>query len=196
MAKTPLVVKEEWTNEEFPAVQDAKDDIRHTNLRFYVLALGCMLTLGSYFIYDIPSSLASQIIEVRYRQTYDINSLEFSLLYSVYSFPNFVLPFFGGRIVDLFGVRICICIFSSLVCLGQAIFSFSASITNYPVALVGRVVYGLGAECLSGDILHSRTECLDNSLVPRQRSGSGLQPQQQHSATCNSYLGQRLQRLD
>jgi MFS family permease len=170
MAKTPLVVKEECTNEEFPTVQDAMDDIRHTNLRSYVFALSCMLTFGCYFIYYIPSSLASQIIEVRYRQTYDINFLEISLLYSVYFFPNFVLPFFGERIVDLFGVRICICIFSSLVCLGQAIFAFSASITNYPVALVRRVVYGLGAECLSGESLSSHTECLDNSLVPRQRN--------------------------
>jgi MFS family permease len=76
--------------------------------------------------------------------------LEFNLLYSVYSFPNIVLPFFGGYLVDFIGVRIGICIFSGLVCLGQAIFAFSADIGSYPVALVGRIVFGLGGESLNG----------------------------------------------
>jgi len=40
-------------------------------------------------------------------------------------------------------------IFCLLVCAGQLVFSFSASINNYYVALVGRFIFGLGGESLS-----------------------------------------------
>ena len=42
------------------------------------------------------------------------------LLYSVYSWPNIVLPLFGGFLVDrVFGVRLGAIVFSFLVCAGQ-----------------------------------------------------------------------------
>jgi MFS family permease len=39
----------------------------------------------------------------------------FSLMYTLYSAPNVILPFFGGYFVDLFGVRLCLLIFASLI---------------------------------------------------------------------------------
>jgi MFS family permease len=78
--------------------------------------------------------------------------LEFNLLYSVYSFPNIILPFFGGYLVDFIGVRFGIILFSTLICLGQAVFAFSASIKNYPLALVGRIIFGLGGESQNGEV--------------------------------------------
>lgn len=68
------------------------------------------------------------------------------MLYSIYSFPNVILPFFGGYFVDVVGVRIGIFIFSLLVTAGQAIFAFGVSIKSYPIALLGRGIFGCGGE--------------------------------------------------
>jgi len=40
------------------------------------------------------------------------------MLYSIYSAPNIILPFFGGILIDKIGVRISILIFSSILILG------------------------------------------------------------------------------
>jgi len=39
-------------------------DPRHTNTRFSFLFLACFICIGSYFIYDNPAALESQILEV------------------------------------------------------------------------------------------------------------------------------------
>ncbi len=49
-----------------------------------------------------------------------VDVTEYTLLYSLYAWPNVILAFFGGYLIDrLFGVRIGALIFLSLVCLGQ-----------------------------------------------------------------------------
>ena len=48
----------------------------------------------------------------------------FALLYTVYSVPNTVLPFFGGFFVDKLGVRKMLILFSVFVTAGQAVFAF------------------------------------------------------------------------
>ena len=68
------------------------------------------------------------------------------MLYSIYSFPNVILPFFGGYFVDKIGVRVGIFLFSLLVAAGQAIFAFGVSIKSYPIALLGRGIFGCGGE--------------------------------------------------
>ena len=41
-----------------------KDDISKTNIRFYMLFLACLITLGDYFIYDNPAALETQVKSV------------------------------------------------------------------------------------------------------------------------------------
>jgi MFS family permease len=73
----------------------------------------------------------------------------FSLLYTLYSAPNVILPFFGGYFVDVFGVRLCLLIFASLIAVGQIIFSLGLSIKSWPVLFLGRLVFGFGGESLT-----------------------------------------------
>lgn len=73
----------------------------------------------------------------------------FSLLYTVYSIPNIILPFFGGFFVDKIGVRLCLIIFVLLIAAGQVVFSFGVSIKSWPVMFIGRVIYGFGGESIS-----------------------------------------------
>ena len=70
------------------------------------------------------------------------------MLYSIYSFPNIIFPFLGGFLMDKFGTRSLIYISSFLVTLGQAIFAFGVSISNFPLALLGRGIFGCGGENL------------------------------------------------
>lgn len=78
-----------------------------------------------------------------------MSDLEFNLYYSIYSFPNIVLPVFGGYFIDVIGNRIGAVLFSVFVVLGQAIFAFGVMVRNYPISLLGRGVFGLGGENLT-----------------------------------------------
>lgn len=75
--------------------------------------------------------------------------MQFNALYSVYSFPNIVLPFLGGYLVDRLGLTVAAMSFLSFCLLGQLLFAISASIESYPLALVGRIFFGFGGESMS-----------------------------------------------
>lgn len=55
---------------------------------------------GNYFSYDTVGAIREQIT-----QTAHLTDTEVSLLYTVYSYPNIVLPLFGGFFLDKIGMR-------------------------------------------------------------------------------------------
>jgi MFS family permease len=79
------------------------------------------------------------------------------MLYSVYSYPNVILPLFGGVLIDKIGINFSIILFSTLLVIGQGVFALSGFLgesttdSNLPfiVAIIGRVIFGLGAESLN-----------------------------------------------
>ena len=107
----------------------------------------CFLTFGSYWVYDLPGALSLQLAQwfgPSYTPAMNAN------LYSVYSYPNIVLPFFSGLIVDKYtGVRGGAFLFISLITVGHAIFCTGVQARLYSVALLGRFVFGLGGESLT-----------------------------------------------
>ncbi len=56
--------------------------------------------MGSYFCYDNPGALQDDI-----KHVLKLSNTEISLLYSVYSYPNMVLPILGGIFLDKIGIR-------------------------------------------------------------------------------------------
>ena len=56
--------------------------------------------MGNYFCVDFPAVLKDQILE-----QFDVDSLKYNLLYTVYSFPNIILPLIGGVLIDKIGLR-------------------------------------------------------------------------------------------
>jgi len=116
---------------------------------FSAVMLLCImfLTFGSYWCYDIPGSIETQLTQW-FGHGYSHG--ENLLLYSVYSWPNCVLAFFGGFIIDkITGVRRGALLFCSLIALGQLVFSLGAQFKIYYLALFGRFVFGLGGESLT-----------------------------------------------
>lgn len=70
------------------------------------------------------------------------------MLYTLYSFPNIVLPFFGGKLVDRVGSAVCLSIFASLCLLGQIVLATGVTYQNWMIMFLGRALYGFGGESI------------------------------------------------
>ncbi|MBN3274092.1 MFSD1 protein, partial [Polyodon spathula] len=113
--------------------------------RIVVLIFMCFLGFGSYFCYDNPAALQTQIV-----QDMDLNTSMFMQLYAWYSWPNVVLCFLGGFLLDrVFGIRLGTIIFSLFVCVGQVIFAAGAFFDAFWLMELGRFVFGIGGESLA-----------------------------------------------
>ncbi|KAK2912432.1 hypothetical protein Q8A73_006545 [Channa argus] len=120
-------------------------DPSHLLHRVVVLVFMCFLGFGSYFCYDNPAALQTQVI-----QDLNLNTASFMQLYAWYSWPNVVLCFFGGFLLDrVFGIRLGTIIFSLFVCVGQVIFATGALVNRFWLMEVGRFVFGIGGESLA-----------------------------------------------
>lgn len=91
----------------------------HSWWRFVFLGLWWFVLVGNYFNYDNPAPLMRELRLPVSQGGMGMSYLQFNLLYSLYSFPNFVLPFVGGMIVDKFiGKRMGIIIFTLILAIG------------------------------------------------------------------------------
>lgn len=67
----------------------------------------------------------------------------FVLLYSIYSWPNVILCFIGGFLLDsVFGIRLGTVIYMALTLIGQIIFASGAMIDAFWLMMLGRFVFG------------------------------------------------------
>ncbi|XP_034722823.1 major facilitator superfamily domain-containing protein 1 isoform X3 [Etheostoma cragini] len=120
-------------------------DPSHLLHRVIVLIFMCFLGFGSYFCYDNPAALQTQVL-----QDLSLNTKDFMQLYAWYSWPNVVLCFFGGFLLDrVFGIRLGTIIFSLFVCVGQVIFATGALVNHFWLMEVGRFIFGIGGESLA-----------------------------------------------
>ncbi|XP_072524601.1 lysosomal dipeptide transporter MFSD1 isoform X1 [Salminus brasiliensis] len=120
-------------------------DPGHLLHRIVVLGFMCFLGFGSYFCYDNPAALQKQVM-----QDMQLNTSKFMQLYAWYSWPNVVLCFLGGFLLDrVFGIRFGTVIFSLFVCVGQVIFALGALVNQFWLMEFGRFVFGIGGESLA-----------------------------------------------
>jgi MFS family permease len=113
-------------------------------VRWLILLLACVMMIGNYYSYDTPAALYTQLKQMMGGGPgFDQN---FNLLYTVYSIPNMVLPFFGGFFVDKLGAPRCLLIFCTCLCLGQSVFAIGATMENWYIMWLGRVIFGFGGE--------------------------------------------------
>lgn len=113
--------------------------------RFLGLALMCILGFGSFFCFDNPGALQDN-----FRTDLQMPTSKFVLLYSIYSWPNVILCFIGGFLLDsVFGIRLGTVIYMGLTLIGQIIFASGAMINTFWLMMLGRFVFGIGAESLA-----------------------------------------------
>ena len=133
-------------------VQSSSKSLHETNWRYLALMLMCLLTFGRYFAYDNP-----QALETVLEADLNIDSFQYSLLYSVYSIPNIFLPFIGGVVVDYLGVRIGIFFFSIMIVMGQTLVCVGGYLQSYVIMIMGRILFGLGGENIG--VVQSKIIC-------------------------------------
>ncbi|XP_029471009.1 major facilitator superfamily domain-containing protein 1 isoform X1 [Rhinatrema bivittatum] len=113
--------------------------------RLLVLTIMCFLGFGSYFCYDNPAALQTQV-----QGDMKVNTATFMALYAWYSWPNVILCFFGGFLIDrVFGIRLGTVIFSLFVCSGQVVFATGALCNAFWLMEAGRFIFGIGGESLA-----------------------------------------------
>lgn len=113
--------------------------------RFLGLALMCLLGFGSYFCFDNPGALQDN-----FKADLQMSTSKFVLLYSIYSWPNVILCFIGGFLLDsVFGIRLGTVIYMGLTLIGQLIFAMGAMSNIFWLMMLGRFVFGIGAESLA-----------------------------------------------
>ncbi|ALC44413.1 CG8602 [Drosophila busckii] len=113
--------------------------------RLMALVFMCLLGFGSYFCYDNPGALQDN-----FKRDMDLSLTQFTLIYSIYSWPNVVLCFLGGFLVDrLFGIRLGTIIYMLILLVGQLIFATGGLINAFWLMILGRFIFGIGAESLA-----------------------------------------------
>ncbi|EDV95921.1 major facilitator superfamily domain-containing protein 1 [Drosophila grimshawi] len=113
--------------------------------RFQALIFMCLLGFGSYFCYDNPGALQDV-----FKRELDLSTTQFTLIYSIYSWPNVVLCFLGGFLIDrLFGIRLGTIIYMLILLVGQLIFASGALLDAFWLMIIGRFIFGIGAESLA-----------------------------------------------
>ena len=134
-------VEDDW-------IEEIQEEENKGGLPWFILVCVCFITFGSYWCFDTPGAIYKQLRLWFGPETY--NQQKNLLLYSVYSYPNVILAFFGGFIIDrLTGVRLGAILFCSLVLLGQIVFALGVQSRQYWLAVMGRFIFGLGGESLT-----------------------------------------------
>lgn len=113
--------------------------------RYIALFFICLLGFGNYFCYDTPGTL-----EVAIEDAMSVTTSQFTSLYALYSWPNVIMCFFGGLLIDkVLGIRLGAIIFLILLLIGQYTLAFGALTGQFWLMQLGRFIYGLGGESLS-----------------------------------------------
>ncbi|KAL5237205.1 hypothetical protein ACI65C_004615 [Semiaphis heraclei] len=117
----------------------------HIFQRLIALFLMCLIGFGSYFCFDNPGALQDNFI-----QDMNLTTSQFVYLYSWYSWPNVVMCFIGGFLIDsVFGIRLGTVIYALLVVLGQIVFAAGAYLNALWIMILGRLIFGIGGESLA-----------------------------------------------
>lgn len=108
--------------------------------RWTVLVFISLAMFGNYYIYDCISPLADLLA-----QQLKFTDSDIGLLQGIYSFPNIIMVLIGGFIIDRIGTKKSSFIFSILCMVGAVVTAIGGNLT---MMIIGRLIFGLGAESL------------------------------------------------
>eukprot|EP00936_MAST-01D_sp_MAST-1D-sp1_P001767 g1767.t1 len=126
------------------------DDPTKPSYRYSLLVCNCFLTFGSYFCFDMPTVLETDIQnQVVAGFTQDVDTY-YTLFYTIYAWCNMCMSLFAGWLVDRIGMRKTATLFLTLCMVGSSLFALGASLksakplTRYIIMFIGRFIFGLG----------------------------------------------------
>jgi nitrate/nitrite transporter NarK len=112
--------------------------------RWLLLFLSTGAMLCSYLAFDQPSALKNAL-----QGELKLSDFQFNALYTVDALPNIVWPLFAGMLVDYIGASASFTLFVMAICCGQLALAVGVSSSNFVLMLVGRGLFGMGAEAVS-----------------------------------------------
>ncbi|ELA46698.1 hypothetical protein VCUG_01848 [Vavraia culicis subsp. floridensis] len=113
------------------------------NERYKQLFYSSIILFSSYFSYDIPAALNKNI----HLGDSKFTSYEITVLYSVYAFPNIFVPLIFTFVTEYSESSLNIFL-SFLVLVGQCVFTLGIFKGLFYVAVLGRLLFGIGNETL------------------------------------------------
>lgn len=137
-----------------------------TNNKWLMLVFVSFLTFGSYWCYDLPGALQSQLKD-EFGDN-EMSNARIGLLYSIYAWPNTILAFFGGFIIDrITGVPYGAVLFSTFATIGQFMFALGVELKLYWLCFAGRLFSGIGGVslCVSQNAYIARWFSGDNYIT-------------------------------
>ncbi|GMI25875.1 hypothetical protein TrCOL_g9370 [Triparma columacea] len=125
-------------------------DVDSPKFRYTILTLNCLLTFGSYFCFDMPSTLKSKIQKEVISDFTTDTDIYYNYFYTVYSWTNMLMSLCAGLMVDRLGKEKSMYIFVSCCLFGSAIYAIGTLLTDlsgqsrYIIMFIGRFIFGLG----------------------------------------------------
>lgn len=124
---------------EEPLIQsDIRRKKRWTAMKFIIL-----FVLGAYYSYNCPAELETAI-----KDELNVDTHTYSLLYSVYSLPNFFIPFIAGVLMDKYGNGLTLIVVLSALSIGQIVMAYGGFLKSFNTLVAGRALYGMGSETM------------------------------------------------
>lgn len=121
-----------------------------------LLLLIPLATINNFFAYHQPGAIGSSML-----QAFGLDAQQFGELFTIYSAPNVILVLFGGIWCDRYGVVRMSLLFNVSMLVGMIVFALApmepevdaegishASARSMKYLLAGRLLLGLGGECL------------------------------------------------
>lgn len=105
-----------------------------------VVTAACFM-FGNMYFFDQTSATEQEILSAT-----GMSEQMFGVMSAVYSWPNVIIPLFGGVLIDLAGVRLAVLFFTTLVLLGSVLFTLGLWWNSVPTLIVARTLYGVGGE--------------------------------------------------
>ena len=139
----PFTPKQPLQSPSFPITAPSPTFCSDTCGRVLLLFLASGMCFGSQVAYDSIGASAPII-----RSTLGVASEGIGDLYSAYHLPNTVMVILGGIFADRVGLTAASIVFSLLICAGTTVVAF-ASPYSFKGMLVGRLIFGMGAESLN-----------------------------------------------
>ncbi|MBS0388504.1 MAG: MFS transporter [Proteobacteria bacterium] len=116
-----------------------------------------LLMLGNNYVYDSIGPVADLLA----RQL-GFNHTQVGTLNAVYSLPNILLVLVGGVLTDRLGVRIVV-FWTTFICMVGAVLTALGS--YFPVMVLGRLLFGIGAETMIVALLVALVQWFDGRYL-------------------------------
>lgn len=110
-----------------------------------------------------------------------LSATQYNMFFSFYFLPNVIMPLLTGYLTDLFGRKVGLLFCSIMITIGHALFAAGVSTRSFVLCVIGRFVFGIGAESYQAVTIECLTfwnfEFLSFSLAVQSAAeglGSGL----------------------